>query len=260
MGVRRETDALDAQTLAALQRAFGRSYGIHDERGYAYFAGLHGLPLPSWCPHHTWYFLPWHRALLYFFERSLQDLEPAASLAWWDWSTDRSHREGIPAAFRRTPARINLNPLATGPVPLSPEDLVRFRSAPDNSGSLSLGALPWTLRDPAPPDELPTLATVRRALTARSYTDFSLLVESIHAGVHTWVGGAMSLISVASYDPIFYAHHAMIDRLWYVWQAETQGRPPAEILDHALAPFPMTVRDTLDISRLGYEYAVQVVG
>ena len=101
---------------------------------------------------------------------------------------------------------------------------------------------------------------MRRALAARSFADFSLLVESIHAGVHTWVGGAMSLISVASYDPLFWAHHAMVDRLWYLWQLETQGRPPAELLDHALPPFPMTVRDTLDISRLGYEYAVQVVG
>ena len=36
-----------------LRRAFGRAYSIRDERGYGYFAGLHGLPLPSYCPHHT---------------------------------------------------------------------------------------------------------------------------------------------------------------------------------------------------------------
>jgi tyrosinase len=36
--------------------------------------------------------------------------------------------------------------------------------------------------------------------------------------------------------------------------------PPATLLDRALAPWPMTVRETLDISRLGYEYAAQVVG
>ena len=51
----------------------------------------------------------------------------------------------------------------------------------------------------------------------------------------------------------------MIDRLWYLWQMATHGGPPASILDRALPPFPMTVRDTLDISRLGYGYAVRVV-
>jgi hypothetical protein len=30
---------------------------------------------------------------------------------------------------------------------------------------------------------------------------------------------------------------------------------PASLLDRALAPFPMTVRDTLQISQLGYDYA-----
>jgi tyrosinase len=53
----------------------------------------------------------------------------------------------------------------------------------------------------------------------------------------------------------------MIDRLWYLWQLSPLGRnPPASLLDRALPPFPMTVRQTLDISILGYEYAAQVIG
>jgi tyrosinase len=87
-----------------------------------------------------------------------------------------------------------------------------------------------------------------------------MLIEGIHASVHTWVGGAMTLVSVAAYDPLFWAHHAMIDRLWYLWQIDTHERPPADLLDRALWPFPMTVRQTLDIGLLGYEYAVRVVG
>ena len=69
----------------------------------------------------------------------------------------------------------------------------------------------------------------------------------------------MTLISVAAYDPLFWSHHAMLDRLWYLWQMSTRGALPASVLDRALPPFPMTVRDTLDISRLGYGYAVTVV-
>lgn len=259
MGTRQEVNALDPASLAALRRAFGRAYGIHDERGYGYFSGVHGLPLPSYCPHHTLLFLPWHRAYLYFFERALQDLDAAANLPWWDWTAATARRDGLPEAFRRTPARVNLNPLATGPVGLDATDLARLRSDPGNRGAVSDGPLPWTLRDPDEPDELPRAATVSRALAARSFGDFSVLVEGIHSSVHVWVGGAMTLISVAAYDPIFWAHHAMIDRLWYLWQMATHGGPPASILDRALPPFPMTVRDTLDISRLGYGYAVRVV-
>lgn len=260
MGVRLETSALDRQGLAALRRAFARSYGIRDERGYTYFAGLHGLPLPTSCPHATLLFLPWHRAYLYFFERALQDLDAGASLPWWDWTSTMSHQAGVPAAFRRNEARVNENPLATGPVRLPQTDLRRFRADRSNFGALSDGPSPWTLRDPDAADELPRPETVRRALAARSFGDFSALVQGIHNSVHTWVGGAMSLVSVAAYDPLFWAHHAMVDRLWYLWQLNSHVRLPADLLDRPLPPFPMTVRHTLDIGRLGYEYAVGVIG
>jgi tyrosinase len=107
MGVRQEASRLDPQGVASLQRAFARAYGIRDERGFGYFAGLHGLPLPNSCPHNTLLFLPWHRAYLYFFERSLQDLDAGANLPWWDWTTATAHRDGIPATFLRTEGRYN---------------------------------------------------------------------------------------------------------------------------------------------------------
>ena len=259
MGIRKEADALDSRDLDSLKRAFARAYTIRDERGFGYFAGIHGLPLPSYCEHNTLLFLPWHRAYLYFFERALQDLDSDANIPWWDWTTPSSQHDGVPVAFQRTAARVNLNPLAVGPVTLSPEDLQRLRADPGNRGALSDGPSPWTLRDPADPAELPHEETVLRALNAPTFADLSTLLEGMHSSVHTWVGGAMTLISVAAYDPLFWAHHAMIDRLWYLWQINTHGSPPAAILDRTLRPFPMTVRDTLDLNRLGYGYAVRVV-
>jgi tyrosinase len=94
-----------------------------------------------------------------------------------------------------------------------------------------------------------------------TFASFSTLLEGIHNGVHGWVGGAMATVPVAAYDPIFWAHHAMVDRLWYLWQISPRGvDPPAGLLGQPLPPFSMTVRDTLDISTLGYEYAAQVIG
>jgi tyrosinase len=117
---------------------------------------------------------------------------------------------------------------------------------------------PRTRRDPDLPDELPRDRTIRSILGAPTFSDFSVRLENVHNDVHVWVGGSMSAVPVAGFDPVFWSHHAMIDRLWYLWQLAHPGfLPPAQTLDMALAPFPMTVRQTLDISLLGYEYAVQ---
>ena len=68
----------------------------------------------------------------------------------------------------------------------------------------------------------------------------------------------MADIPFAAFDPIFWAHHAMIDRVWRRWQLRhPQAGVPASLLDEALPPFQMTVRQTLDAAALGYDYAVQ---
>ena len=67
----------------------------------------------------------------------------------------------------------------------------------------------------------------------------------------------MGIIPYAAFDPIFWAHHTMIDRVWRLWQLRhSAARLPASILDEALPPFRMTVRQTLDVTALGYDYAV----
>ncbi|MGH3998139.1 MAG: tyrosinase family protein [Pseudonocardiaceae bacterium] len=265
MGVRSNVATLDATELANLRAAFTAAYGLSDDRGYAFYAGLHGLPLPIYCQHGTPLFLPWHRAYLYFVERALTDAlrhareDPAlrVNLPWWDWTSVASHTDGLPDAYVGAQDGAG-NPLAAGPVTLSAADLELVRS--NLPGAISDGPNPVTLRDPDAPDELPRSQTVARALRASTFTDFTTLLEGIHDGVHVWVGGAMSAVPTAAYDPVFWAHHSMVDRLWYLWQISPRGTdPPASLLDRALAPWPMTVRDTVDISRLGYEYAAQVI-
>jgi tyrosinase len=42
----------------------------------------------------------------------------------------------------------------------------------------------------------------------------------------------MSLVPFAAFDPIFWAHHTMVDRLWRLWQLRHPGAlPPRAILD-----------------------------
>jgi len=51
----------------------------------------------KYCPHSNWWFLPWHRAYLFYFESICQAVlgDPDFRLPYWNWTRDRS----IPAAF-----------------------------------------------------------------------------------------------------------------------------------------------------------------
>jgi len=60
----------------------------------------------------------------------------------------------------------------------------------------------------------------------------------------------------AAYDPIFWPHHYMIDRLWWMWQNRHGiATTPEEIMEIELVPFGKKVREVLDINELGCEYA-----
>ena len=69
----------------------------------------------------------------------------------------------------------------------------------------------------------------------------------------------MGQIPWAAYDPLFFSHHSMVDRLWRVWQVAHPGALPApQDLDTSLPagrrPI-FTVREVLDVQALGYDYA-----
>jgi tyrosinase len=237
---RRNARELTDGQLRDLRRAITEAQGIRDDRGYQYWAGIHGLPLPESCTHHTNLFLPWHRAYLYLFEKELQDRVPGVTLPWWDWT--RHHDEGIPDSYRRRrTAEGRVNSLYDSPIQRSGRETPRQTR---------------TSRRPGRPGWLPDPRDVDRVLDNSDFFNFSTQLESIHDGVHIWVGGTMSAITTAAYDPVFWAHHCMIDRLWYLWQLRHSGASlPANLRGRPLRPFAMTVADTLDITQLGYDYA-----
>jgi tyrosinase len=255
--LRRSASRLTPEQLELLRDAFRGAMEISDERGYNYFAGIHGLPRPIGCDnaHGTYYFLPWHRAYLYFFERALRDRVPDAMLVWWDWRTQTlGENPGIPRAFSQKRPGGRRNPLYSAAVdPLALEQGRQARPP--------VVVEPNTVRELGPPGAppLPTVQEVRAVLRLDDFRDFSDTLEDIHGRVHVWTGGRnghMRHIPFAAFDPIFWAHHTMIDRLWRLWQLRhPNANPPASIMDDALPPFRMTVRRTLDVTALGYDYA-----
>jgi tyrosinase len=252
---RRNVARLSVDQLKLLRQAFAAVINLDDDRGYQHWAGIHGLPSPPYCDyaHGRPQFLPWHRAYLYFFERALRDRVPDVMLAWWDWRAGQPGASpGIPAAFDDQQADGQANPLFSAPV----NELAR------RQGHRSDPPLDYpdpTIRNPgarrAPP--LPTANEIQQVLALTDFLDFSHQLEQYHGAVHMWVGGHMGQIAFAAYDPIFWAHHTMIDRLWRLWQLQHRAAAlPRSILRDGLPPFQMTVEQTLDTTALGYDYAL----
>lgn len=239
---RQEVRGLGAADLQDYRDGIRQMQAISDNRGFQVIAGYHGIP-GHHCWHHKPLFLPWHRAYLYHFEQFLRDRVSNTAIPWWNWSSGPSHASGIPQAFT------DANGSDAKPNPLLKFSVNLPASRPPIVGD--------TKRAPQSPADLPATADVSDALSREDFLDFSQAVEQIHDNVHGWTGGDMGLIPQAAFDPIFYSHHCMIDRIWYLWQIKNgQNNIPGNMLSEALVPFGLTVADVLDITHLGYQYAV----
>lgn len=231
---RKSVDKLSPEELKRLRDAIKASLKVSDNRGYQFYAGWHGVPF-DYCWHHNPLFLPWHRAYLYFFELSLQRIDPGVTLPWWDWST----LNDVPGSYRTG---------ALASAPIKPFTNVKRPGWPKQTFR-ETGAKPGV-----PP--LPYGSFYDWAQEAPTFTEFDSRITQIHDSVHVWTGGTMSNPAWAAYDPVFWAHHSMVDRAWRIWQHNHPGAlPPANILDRNLRPRSITVREVLDVRQLGYDYA-----
>lgn len=155
------------------------------------------------------------------------------------WRTPANRESRIPQTLRDAPfASAEIDPVALQQGGRPPGE--RTSRSPSSQQAL----------------QLPTRDEIRDLIAIRDFGTFTDRLDSIHGGVHVWVGGHMSDIAFAAFDPIFWFHHGMVDRIWRLWQLR-HGRagPPESIRDRALRPFEMTVADTLSVTRLGYDYA-----
>ena len=123
-------------------------------------------------------------------------------------------------------------------------------------------------------DHYPRPADIERIVGIDNWRDFGggmdvdqsfgVLDMDPHNTMHLWIGGMpkgappagglMANNLTAAFDPIFWAHHANVDRIWALWQGRHPGVDPPDPGD-VLPGVSSTVQDSLDFRKLGYEYA-----
>jgi len=113
---------------------------------------------------------------------------------------------------------------------------------------------------------MPKAAEVAAVKLHDGFTRFQRALEKgPHNDVHRAVGGFDSSGSPAGdmntsrspADPIFYLHHAMVDRLWWEWQKGHPGKNPPnmhEVLEPNLLMNEVRVSGVVDRSALPYSY------
>ncbi len=174
-------------------------------------------------------FLPWHRVYLDRLEEAMRVIDPLVFIPFWKWTVDQA----IPAW---------LNDFRPN-VPMPGGTTINVTRSP-GTGTPSL----------------PTEASIAAIMTEGAYTPFTRRLEGspfgAHNMVHVWVGGTMGDIPTAPADPLFWMHHAEVDRLWHVWQQDHPNQDPnLSGADAVLDPWPERAEEVLDIEDVGYVYA-----
>ncbi|KAI3978831.1 hypothetical protein MKX01_016006 [Papaver californicum] len=282
--VRKPAHLVDADYIAKYNKAIAimKSLPYDDPRSYMRQANMHCI----YCTgaynqqnsnsllkiHRSWMFFPWHRMMIYFHERILGSLigDENFALPFWNWDSPEGmfipdmYLNGSMIDTQRDSshlppqvADINYDYFERG---LGPEDQISTNIAFMYNQMVS-GAKKTELFMGCP-----------YKAGENGFCDGPGTIElAPHNALHTWVGSNLNTeredlgaFYSAARDPIFYAHHSNIDRLWNVWN-ELRGNKPAiedpEWLDSTFyfhneksQLVRIKIRDVLDSAKLRYAY------
>jgi tyrosinase len=162
-------------------------------------------------------FLAWHRRFVLQMESRLRKVHASLTMPYWNAIEDRA----IPAPLDKAPL------LAS-----------------------------WSITRNWDPSILATPTDVAAANAMGTFDAFQRTLEgAVHGSVHNAVGGTMAGPSSPG-DPLFFLHHANLDRLWSEWQATHPAQAPSNRTE-ILQPKPLfgvAVSKCLSIQKLGYQY------
>jgi Common central domain of tyrosinase/Polyphenol oxidase middle domain len=262
---------------------------ITDKTSWWFLANIHEAPddnyamMPSlsefWgqCPHRNYFFVSWHRIYLHFFERIARKASGDPDFVLPYWSYDDPAQSSLPTAFlpdddefkkgdkEAVPPLSRRNPLARA----KRIEHVDRRwigigdAARDTQAALSLDRFTVT-------DKLDALQGFGGVRTEKLNEGVAAggLEAAPHNLVHRTLGleGDLGSPETAARDPIFWLHHANVDRLWVKWTDNARGRIPpvddpvwmntkSKFFDENGEMHEMSAAEVLDTQfQLGYRY------
>jgi tyrosinase len=198
---------------------------LTDTTSWAYQAAMHGTHatpkqnLWNGCKHRSWFFVAWHRMFLYYLESIVrthvlaEDGPSNWALPYWNYGLGGANAT-LPEPFRDPST--DSNPL-----------YVAEREAFINEG----GELEALIISPARALERPNFVGAvefgggEAPPGPQFWTEPGELEQTPHNDVHGAIGGWMGDPDQAAQDPIFWLHHANIDRIWALWVSEGHQDP-----------------------------------
>ncbi|MCA2146139.1 tyrosinase family protein, partial [Citrobacter portucalensis] len=284
--VRRAAHLVDDKYVAKYERAIQlmKELPADDPRSFTQQANVHcaycdgayhqvGFPELDLQVHNSWLFFPFHRYYLYFYEKILGKLidDPSFTLPFWNWdSPDGMKMPSIYAnprsslynklrdAKHQPPKLIDLDYNLTDETTTKKDQIdsnlkIMYRQMVSNGKTAKL-----------------FMGSAYRA-GDESDPGAGALENIPHGPVHIWSGDRtqpniedMGNFYSAGRDPIFFAHHSNVDRMWTVWKTLGGKRKDftdpdwleASFLfyDENAKPVRVKVRDCLDTKNLGYVY------
>lgn len=251
MYVRKNAASPEAkEDLEAMARAFKimRSMTCEDSRSWYYQGAIHNIPkeiiganklcpgyetekdkLFAWgdCTHtkteaSSLHFLLWHRMYTWHLEQIVRELSGKSDFAlpYWNYGSDVLSDNQLPAQFV------------------------------DKNSSLYVSARYSLLNNGKPIDDTTRMdikeELERLAITAAfaGKEGFSQQLEAApHGLMHDYIGadgketffnpifqkemsGLMANVPSAGFDPVFWLHHSMVDRIWTLWDQSEYGKRP----------------------------------
>ena len=196
-------------------------------------------------------FLPWHRVFLRRMEGELQRIDPKVTMPYWNWALDSEDPAGSPV--------------------LSP-DFFGGSGDPETSFCVTEGSFSDLSNETCVKRLIPrdsggflTLSNLKEVLVENpDYGRFVNTMENglgLHGHLHMFLGGDMARVNSPK-DPLFYAHHAFIDKLWWEWQMMHNELGSPAYKGNATAPlypFEESASDVFSVEDMGYTYSDPLV-
>ena len=196
-------------------------WGVYNFTGAQTRNGAHGGPA----------FFPWHREYLKRYEQALQSVDARVTLPYWNWGNGEDEAE-IEAIFRDDrmgpmgSGNQFLGTVTSGYFALNANDFNPngWRVRPEiRQNAYATEALYRRTEFPDPDaTNWPTSEVVGNLMGQNDFHQFRPGLEGPHGTVHMQIGGDMGQRTSPN-DPIFFMHHAQIDRIWAHWQRSHPG-------------------------------------